>query len=227
MGAAVRHPVDVDERIVGAAIGLAGGIDGGSATGALAAACCCRRRRVRRRLCGSLCCSRLAQRRQQAMMSRGVRVMTCPFAHSSVNRQGACSCILSNWDIASSTEMPYQAGSSAQRIRIGLTGLAFAFLLVLLGSIISKSSRTRSATTSLRRRRTSRANRWPSSASRPVHPTTQQQRHHQQEMIARARRALLVPSDRSSPLRRWRWRFRSHPRAATAVRRPSSRACCC
>ena len=37
--------------------------------------------------------------------------------------------------------MPYQAGSSAQRIRIGLTGLAFAFLLVLLGSVISKSSR--------------------------------------------------------------------------------------
>ena len=29
------------------------------------------------------------------------------------------------------------AGSSAQRIRIGLTGLAFAFLLVLLGSVIS------------------------------------------------------------------------------------------
>ena len=29
--------------------------------------------------------------------------------------------------------MPYEAGSSAQRIRIGLTGLAFAFLLVLLG----------------------------------------------------------------------------------------------
>ena len=37
--------------------------------------------------------------------------------------------------------MPYEAGSSAQRIRIGLTGLAFAFLLVLLGSIISRSSR--------------------------------------------------------------------------------------
>jgi hypothetical protein len=36
--------------------------------------------------------------------------------------------------------MPQQAGSSAQRIRIGLTGLAFAFLLVLLGSIISRSS---------------------------------------------------------------------------------------
>jgi hypothetical protein len=31
-------------------------------------------------------------------------------------------------------------GTSAQRIRIGLTGLAFAFLLVLLGSAISRSS---------------------------------------------------------------------------------------
>lgn len=37
--------------------------------------------------------------------------------------------------------MAAQAGTSAQRIRIGLTGLAFAFLLVLLGSIISRSSR--------------------------------------------------------------------------------------
>ena len=36
--------------------------------------------------------------------------------------------------------MPDQAGTSAQRIRIGLTGLAFAFLLVLLGSVISRSS---------------------------------------------------------------------------------------
>lgn len=36
--------------------------------------------------------------------------------------------------------MAQPAGSSAQRIRIGLTGLAFAFLLVLLGSIISRSS---------------------------------------------------------------------------------------
>jgi hypothetical protein len=35
--------------------------------------------------------------------------------------------------------MPYQAGTSAQRIRIGLTGLAFAFILVLLGSVISRS----------------------------------------------------------------------------------------
>ena len=40
--------------------------------------------------------------------------------------------------------MPYTAGSSAQRIRIGLTGLAFAFLLVLLGSIISRSGRDES-----------------------------------------------------------------------------------
>ena len=36
--------------------------------------------------------------------------------------------------------MPHQAGSSAQRIRIGLTGLAFAFLIVLLGSAIIRSS---------------------------------------------------------------------------------------
>ena len=37
------------------------------------------------------------------------------------------------------------AGTSAQRIRIGLTGLAFAFLLVLLGSVISRSSRGETA----------------------------------------------------------------------------------
>lgn len=37
--------------------------------------------------------------------------------------------------------MVEDAGSSAQRIRIGLTGLAFAFLLVLLGSAISRSGR--------------------------------------------------------------------------------------
>ncbi|MFL6737200.1 MAG: hypothetical protein ACJ8F4_09125 [Sphingomonas sp.] len=36
--------------------------------------------------------------------------------------------------------MPNPAGSSAQRIRIGLTGLAFAFLVVMLGMIISRSS---------------------------------------------------------------------------------------
>ena len=35
--------------------------------------------------------------------------------------------------------MANPAGTTAQRIRIGLTGLAFAFLLVLIGSIISRS----------------------------------------------------------------------------------------
>jgi hypothetical protein len=35
--------------------------------------------------------------------------------------------------------MSDHVSTSAQRIRIGLTGLAFAFLLVLLGSIISRS----------------------------------------------------------------------------------------
>jgi Na+(H+)/acetate symporter ActP len=39
------------------------------------------------------------------------------------------------------TAMPYQPGTSAQRIRIGLTGLAFAFILVLLGSVVTRSSR--------------------------------------------------------------------------------------
>jgi hypothetical protein len=41
--------------------------------------------------------------------------------------------------------MPYQAGSSAQRIRIGLTGLGIAFLIVLLASAISRSSRSETA----------------------------------------------------------------------------------
>jgi hypothetical protein len=35
--------------------------------------------------------------------------------------------------------MADDAGSSAQRIRIGLTGLAIAFLLVLLGSVLVRS----------------------------------------------------------------------------------------
>lgn len=35
--------------------------------------------------------------------------------------------------------MANDASTSAQRIRIGLTGLAFAFLLVLLASAISRS----------------------------------------------------------------------------------------
>ena len=43
--------------------------------------------------------------------------------------------------------MSYRAGSTAQRVRIGLTGLAFAFLLVLLGSIVSRSGRDKSPET--------------------------------------------------------------------------------
>ena len=35
--------------------------------------------------------------------------------------------------------MAYPTGTSAQRIRIGLTGLAFAFLLVLLGSVLIRA----------------------------------------------------------------------------------------
>lgn len=35
--------------------------------------------------------------------------------------------------------MVARTGTTAQRIRIGLTGLAFAFLLVLLGSVITRS----------------------------------------------------------------------------------------
>ncbi len=38
-------------------------------------------------------------------------------------------------------DVPQRAGTTAQRVRIGLTGLAFAFLLVLLGSIVSRSGR--------------------------------------------------------------------------------------
>lgn len=47
-------------------------------------------------------------------------------------------CILPGRGIAFEP-MVDDAGTSAQRIRIGLTGLAFAFLLVLLGSAISRS----------------------------------------------------------------------------------------
>jgi hypothetical protein len=41
--------------------------------------------------------------------------------------------------------MSDDAGTSAHRIRVGLTGLAIAFLLVLLGSVISKSSEDEAA----------------------------------------------------------------------------------
>jgi hypothetical protein len=40
--------------------------------------------------------------------------------------------------------VPYQAGSSAQRIRIGLTGLAAAFIIVLFASAVLRSSRDNS-----------------------------------------------------------------------------------
>ena len=36
--------------------------------------------------------------------------------------------------------MPYQPGSSAQRIRIGLTGLAAAFVIVLIASAVTRST---------------------------------------------------------------------------------------
>lgn len=41
--------------------------------------------------------------------------------------------------------MPYQAGSSAQRIRIGLTSLAVVFLIVLVASAITRASRGETA----------------------------------------------------------------------------------
>lgn len=42
-------------------------------------------------------------------------------------------------------DVPHRAETTAQRVRIGLTGLAFAFLLVLLGSIVSRSGRDENA----------------------------------------------------------------------------------
>ncbi len=69
-----------------------------------------------------------------------MRVMTSHFASE---RAGVKAMFLHIVEVRHSfvETMPHQAGSSAQRIRIGLTGLACAFLLVLLGSIISRSSR--------------------------------------------------------------------------------------
>ena len=51
-----------------------------------------------------------------------------------------CACIISNPAIASSIDAD-AARKQRAADRIGLTGLAFAFLLVLLGSVISRSSR--------------------------------------------------------------------------------------
>ena len=38
--------------------------------------------------------------------------------------------------------MPHLHGTTAERIRYGLTGLAVAFLIVLLGSVISRSGQS-------------------------------------------------------------------------------------
>ena len=43
--------------------------------------------------------------------------------------------------------MADHVGNTAQRIRYGLTGLAIAFLVVLLGSVISRASRDNGAPT--------------------------------------------------------------------------------
>jgi len=51
-----------------------------------------------------------------------------------------------------------RGGTSAQRIRIGLTGLAFAFLLVLLGSVISRSTRDEPGATAAPQTRDSEPN---------------------------------------------------------------------
>jgi len=67
--------------------------------------------------------------------------MAAPFGAHGLRRQAAFLHII---EARHSFVDCMQAGSSAQRIRIGLTGLAFAFLIVLLGSIIIRSSRDES-----------------------------------------------------------------------------------
>ena len=88
--------------------------------------------------------------------------------------------------------MPYQAGSSAQRIRIGLTGLAFAFLLVLLGSIISRSSTSESAHQRGAAGSVERAERAAGRAWRWLPAPPQQQRQLRQMSRARLRAWLLA-----------------------------------
>ena len=59
------------------------------------------------------------------------------FHNSSGRRQGtSLHCTATGHSFQGMAE---DAGSTAKRIRIGLTGLAFAFLFVLLGSVISRS----------------------------------------------------------------------------------------
>ena len=65
------------------------------------------------------------------------RVMYPRLSQGPCQRQGTClHCTASSHSFQAMAE---DAGTSAQRIRIGLTGLAFAFLLVLLGSVVSRS----------------------------------------------------------------------------------------
>ena len=134
-GLVVRHPVDIGDRIVAAAVGLAGG-DRRRATATLVvfpspvpatlfwssllqpASAAVRNNREQQ---GSAVIAPPPCALAEATV-KGVRLHVIETGHSFVDA------------------MPHQAGTSAQRIRIGQAGLAFAFLLVLLGSIISRSS---------------------------------------------------------------------------------------
>ena len=72
-------------------------------------------------------------------MVSGVRVIGCGFRRPGEGRQAPClHCPEATHSFGAA--MVDETGTSAQRIRIGLTGLAFAFLLVLLGSAISRSN---------------------------------------------------------------------------------------
>lgn len=42
--------------------------------------------------------------------------------------------------------MPHRSGTTAQRVRVGMTGLAIAFLIVLLASIVSRSGQDANST---------------------------------------------------------------------------------
>ena len=121
--------------------------------------------------------------------------------------------------------MPYQAGSSAQRIRIGLTGLAFAFLLVLLGSIISRSSRD-DVTNAAEQ----------AAANEPSEPLAElgvapgasdtTNNSSGEEMTARRGRVLVCHRP-ASRRRRWGWLSPSSHARRPSLRRPApSRSCC-
>ena len=117
--------------------------------------------------------------------------------------------------------MPYQAGSSAQRIRIGLTSLAFVFLIVLLGSIISRSSRDDSANAVNQATSNEPSEPLAELGVAPGGSADRKQQRSSEEMTARASRALLLCTD----TRVWRCRrvaIRSRS-VATAVRRRAKR----